>query len=111
MLREVTFKQGIVAQRMAMNMKYIEKDLARIVAKAQAYGVINSALAPDLVAHLIFSLHRVEVRFCLDTTSPSAEKSLAVLRQQFEMLFEGVSAQGATSVKTLNQPISSHKRQ
>ena len=106
MLREVTFKQGIVAQRMLATMKGIEKNLARLVAKAQADGVINSALAPDEVSHLIFSLHRVEIRFCLDAEQPSATASLAHLRNQFEILFDGLAVRGGGKIETLTQPMS-----
>lgn len=96
MLRENTFSSGgIVSQRIWDSVQDTEKHIARLVASAQAEGQINSGFVPDLAAHVIFSLYRVEVRFCMDYDEPDVEKSLANLRQQLELLLVGLSAGSA----------------
>lgn len=91
MLREITFRNGIVANRMWESIKDIERDLARLVAKAQADGDVNSSIAPDLAAHVIFSLYRVELRVCMDAEEPVGEPSLERLRRQLEVVLIGLS--------------------
>jgi AcrR family transcriptional regulator len=110
MLREIAFGRGIVAQRMWLSIVNIEQHLARLVAKAQADGLVNSGLTPDLVAHVLFSLYRVEIRFCLDAEEPNASASLAVLRQQCEVFYTGLRVRGEPHVAPLTQPFASRNR-
>jgi AcrR family transcriptional regulator len=93
MLREITFSSsGIVAARIWATVQETEQQIARLVARAQAQGQVSSSIAPTEAAHLIFSLHRVELRFCLDKAEPDVSGSLNKLRRQFEILFAGLKA-------------------
>jgi AcrR family transcriptional regulator len=91
MMRETTFRTGIVAARVFAGNVRAEQQVARIVARAQADGAISSAVAPDSAAHVLFSLYRIEIRFCLDDDEPDTEPSLARLREQFELVLAGLA--------------------
>lgn len=91
MMREVTFTGGIVSERIWEGVRRTEEQLARVVARAQAAGQVSSSVAPKLVAHVIFSLYRVEIRFCLDAEKPDVSHSLATLEQQLEVLVAGLA--------------------
>jgi AcrR family transcriptional regulator len=90
MMREITFSGGIVGKRIWAGVQESERYLARLVARAQADGHVSSSIAPDVAAHLIFSLYRVEIRFCLAESEPDVTASLARLRRQFEVLSSGL---------------------
>lgn len=97
MLREITFSSsGIVAARMWASVQQTEQQIARLVARAQAQNQVSSGIAPNEAAHLIFSLHRVELRFCLDKAGPDVPASLDRLRRQFEILFDGLKSRNVT---------------
>lgn len=91
MMREVTFTGGIVSERIWEGVRSTEEHLARIVARAQAAGQVSSNVAPKLAAHVIFSLYRVEIRFCLDAEEPDVPASLAKLEEQLEVLIAGLA--------------------
>jgi AcrR family transcriptional regulator len=91
MMREITFTGGIVSARIWEGVQGTEERLARLVARAQADDRVSSSIAPGLAAHVIFSLYRVEIRFCLDEAEPDVAGSLAKLRQQFEVVFTGLA--------------------
>jgi AcrR family transcriptional regulator len=93
MLREVTFSTGIVAQRIGEDLAQYEHYLARIVARAQAAGDISPSIRPDLAAHTLFNLHRIEIRICFGVPNPDIQQSLNNLRQQFELVFNGLRYQ------------------
>ena len=90
MMREFTFSGGIVAPRLREEVLVTERHLARLVARAQEDGRVTSHIAPGLAAHVFFSLHRVEIRFCLDSPEPDLAGSLAKLRQQLELVYSGL---------------------
>lgn len=90
MMREITFSGGIVAKRIWTGVQDTERYIARLVARAQADGRVRSSIAPDVAAHLIFSLYRVEIRFCLSEIHPDVSGSLEKLRREFEVLFSGL---------------------
>ena len=90
MLREVAFSSGIVAQRIGKDIAEYERCVARLVARAQAEGQISPAVRPDIAAHTLFNLHRIEIRICISTPNAKAEESLKNLRQQFELVFNGL---------------------
>lgn len=92
MLREVTFGEGTVAKRLRGDVVAMEQDLARLVARAQAVGTVHSNVAPEVAAHMIFALHRIELRACLIAEPPNIAASLAMLRVQFEILLAGLAA-------------------
>jgi AcrR family transcriptional regulator len=104
MLKEITFSTGgIVAKRLWASVQDTEHNVARIVARAQANGEVSSSISPDLVAHVIFSLYRVEIRFCLDQAKPNVEGSLTKLKGEFEVLISGLAPRhlyGASDVAT-----------
>ena len=90
MLKEVTFSTGgIVAARVRAGVQDVQPHLARLVARAQAEGQVSSGISPDLAAQVIFSLHRIELRFCLDAETPDVPASLDRLRSQLEVLLLG----------------------
>ena len=91
MMREFTFTGGIVAPRLREEVLVIEDHLARLVARAQEDGRVTSQIAPGLAAHVFFSLHRVEIRFCLDSPEPDIAGSLGKLRQQLELVYTGLT--------------------
>jgi AcrR family transcriptional regulator len=95
MMREITFTGGIVSERIWQGVQSTEENVARLVARAQAEEQVSSSIAPGLAAHVIFSLYRVEIRFCLDSDEPDVEGSLANLRRQFEVLFDGLAPKRA----------------
>lgn len=90
MMREITFSGGIVGERIWAGVQSTEEHLARLVARSQAEGRVSASIAPDLAAHIIFSLYRVEIRFCLNAGTPDVSGSLDKLRRQFEVLFTGL---------------------
>ena len=95
MMREITFTGGIVSARIWEGVRGTEEHVARLVARAQADDRVSWSIAPSLAAHVIFSLYRVEIRFCLDHPEPDVNGSLANLRQQFEVLFSGLAPRRA----------------
>lgn len=92
MMREITFSSGIVSSRIWTGVLDTERHIARLVARAQADGKVSPRIAPESAAHVIFSLYRVEIRFCLSKDSPDVEGSLNKLRQGFELLWSGLEA-------------------
>ena len=99
MLREIVFGGGIVAARIWAGNQDVERHIARIVARAQANGVVSPSIAPDLAAHVIFSLWRIEIRFCMNEAEPDIAASLQKLRRQLEVVFKGLQAQRADAVE------------
>jgi AcrR family transcriptional regulator len=96
MLREITFSTGgVVASRIWTSNQATEQHLSRLVSHAQAAGQISSAISPALAAHVVFSLYRVEIRFCLDHAEPDVPASLANLRRQFEVVLAGLKPTAA----------------
>jgi AcrR family transcriptional regulator len=95
MMREITFTGGIVSARIWEGVQDTEEMLAKLVARAQAADQVRSDVAPRLAAHVLFSLYRSEIRFCLDDDEPDVEESLAKLRQQFDMVFRGLAPRRA----------------
>jgi AcrR family transcriptional regulator len=98
MLREITFSGGIVATRLWTSVQGNEKHLAMLVARAQSTGHVSSSITPDLAAHVIFSLYRIEIRFCLDDNKPDIAGSLGKLRRAFEVLFVGLQPREVTGL-------------
>lgn len=95
MLREISFSSsGIVAARIWSTVRETEQHLARLVARAQAAGHVRPDLSPGMVAHLIFSLHRIELRACLDSDTPDVAASLNRLREQLNVVMSGVALPG-----------------
>lgn len=90
MLREIMFGKGMVAQRLANDIAETQRDVARIIARAQAAGSVSETVDPDLAAHVIFSIHRVEIRNCLNQDAPDLEASVANLRKQIELVLKGL---------------------
>jgi AcrR family transcriptional regulator len=105
MLREITFGGGIVATRIWASVLGTEREVARLVAQAQAKGLVSSSIAPDLAAHTIFSLYRIEIRFCMADDKPDVEASLTRLRRQFEVLYAGLEARPAPGVEEISTSI------
>jgi AcrR family transcriptional regulator len=95
MMRENTFTSGIVSARIWEGVKTTEEHLARVVARGQAADQVSSNIAPSLAAHVLFSLYRVEIRFCLDHDEPDIAGSLANLRQQFGIVLAGLQPRRA----------------
>ncbi len=100
MLREVTFSTGgVVATRIQAGVRDVQPHLARLVARAQAEGQVSSALSPDLAAQVIFSLHRIELRTCLDAEQPDIPASLERLRLQLGVLLTGLQPRPAPAAE------------
>ena len=97
MMREFAYEDGIVAPRLWEEVLVIEDRLARLVASAQEDGSVTAHVAPGLAAHVLFSLHRVELRFCLSNPEPDIAVSLANLRRQFELVFAGLTPRRSAS--------------
>jgi AcrR family transcriptional regulator len=91
MMRENTFTAGIVSARIWEGVLETEEHLARLIARGQATEWLSPGVAPALAAHVIFSLYRVEIRFCLDREEPDVESSLNGLRAQFEVILSGLA--------------------
>ncbi len=87
MLREITFHSGLVATRLWAGVQSQERHIAELIAHAQEKSLVNPDFDPDVLAHIIFSLHRTQLRFCLDEAEPDVTLSLDKLRQQFEVVF------------------------
>ena len=90
-MREITFTGGIVSVRIREGVQSTEDHLARLVAQAQAAHRISWGVAPGLAAHIIFNMYRAEIRYCLDDEEPDVAGSMANLRQQFDVLFDGLA--------------------
>ena len=99
MMRENTFTNGIVSARIWEGVKDTEETLARLVARAQADDLVSPNVAPGLVAHVLFSLYRVEIRFCLDASPPDVTGSLDTLRQQFVVVTDGLASRRLASLE------------
>ncbi len=87
MLREITFHAGLVATRLWAGVQNQERHIAELIAHAQDKNLVNPNFNPDVLAHIIFSLHRTQLRFCLDEAEPDVTRSLVNLKQQFEVVF------------------------
>ncbi len=117
MLREITFHAGLVATRLWAGVQSQERHIAELIAHGQAKGRVNSDFDPDVLAHIIFSLHRTQLRFCLDEDEPDVAKSLDNLRRQFEVVFAqrkksritASRAQSASRLTTTSTPASQQK--
>ncbi len=96
MMREITFTSGIVSARIWEGVRSSEENLARIVARAQAEEHVSAAIAPGVAAHVLFSLYRVEIRFCLDHDEPDTAASLDRLRHQFQTMLSGLAPRRTT---------------
>lgn len=93
MLREITFSTGgIVSERIRGGVQNIQQHLARILARAQAEGQVSSSVSPDLAAQVVFSLHRIELRFCLDFEELDIDSSLSRFRNQLQVIWMGLEA-------------------
>ena len=91
MLREITFSTGgVVAARIWASVKETEQHLAKLVARAQAEGLLSSDMRPALAAHVIFGLYRAEIRACMDTDEPDVPASLDRLREQLALVSTGL---------------------
>lgn len=90
LLREITFGRGRVARRLGEDLAETELEVAKIVSRAQARGQIHDGIAPNMVAHVIFSLHRVEIRRCLLEEVPDTEGSIRSLRRQIDVVVKGL---------------------
>ncbi len=87
MLREITFHAGLVATRLWAGVQNQERHIAELIAHAQDKDLVNPDFDPGVLAHIIFSLHRTQLRFCLDEAEPNVTRSLEDLKQQFEVVF------------------------
>lgn len=105
MLAEITFGRGMVAERLFKDIENTEHDIARIVARAQANGCVDCGIEPDIAAHIIFSLHRVEVRLCLNQEKPNMEGSLQRLRRQLEVLLAGLEKRRKQDSEQVPRPL------
>ena len=92
MLREITFGGGTVASRLWADVQDTERKIAALVARGQVDGRVSADIEPAIAAHIIFSLHRIQLRFCLDEPKPNIKASLEKLSRQFEVLFIGLEA-------------------
>ena len=99
MLREITFHAGLVATRLWAGVQSQERHIAELIAHGQAKGRINRSFDPDILAHIIFSLHRTQLRFCLDEAAPDVAKSLESLKRQLEVVFGQRRANVASASK------------
>lgn len=102
MMREITFTGGIVSARIWTGVQETEDHLARLVARAQADELVSASVAPQLAAHVLFGLYRVEIRFCLDDDEPDVAASLGTLRQQFEVVLSGLAARRVINPKDVS---------
>ncbi len=90
MMTEITFTDGLVAQRIWDGVQKTERRLAEIIVAAQHAGTVATGVAPELAAHVLFSLYRTEIRFCLAADRPDVKGSLGHLRQQFDIVCAGL---------------------
>jgi len=90
MMTEITFTDGMVAQRIWAGVQKTERRLADMIVEAQQAGIVAAGVRPELAAHILFSLYRTEIRFCLAADRPDIEGSLGNLRQQFEIVCAGL---------------------
>ena len=111
MLREITFHAGLVATRLWAGVQSQERHIAELIAHGQAKGRINRNFDPDVLAHIIFSLHRTQLRFCLDEAAPDVAESLKSLKRQLEVVFgqrkasvSPASKAGTTPFRMVNAP-------
>jgi AcrR family transcriptional regulator len=91
MMRETTFTTGIVSARVWEGTVRSEGHIARLVSRAQAADTVSPDIAPAAAAHVLFSLYRIEIRFCLDSDEPDVPVSLARLREQLELVNSGLA--------------------
>lgn len=91
MLREISFEGSEVSVRVRDGLDDLEEHLARLVARAQADACVSADLAPRAVARVLFSLYRVEIRFCFDAPQLEVAASLRRLRGQFELVARGLT--------------------
>jgi AcrR family transcriptional regulator len=91
LMRETTFVQGIVAKRVHLGFENTERHIGMLVARAQAAGEVDVDISHEVVAHLVFSLFRIEIRFCLSEEVAVPARSMKLLRGQIELLMSGLS--------------------
>ena len=106
MLREITFCASLVATRLWDGVQSQERQIARLLAEGQALGRVSSDVDPDVAAHIIFTLHRVQLRFCLDEAKPNVAANLNKLRRQFEVLFNGLEVRNVAARRRTVVPLS-----
>ena len=90
MMRETTFVRGIVAKRVHIGFENTERHVAMLVSRARINGTLRADVSPELAAHMIFSLFRIEIRFCLSEDEPDVARSVAMLKRQLELLMGGL---------------------
>ncbi|MGH7091126.1 MAG: TetR/AcrR family transcriptional regulator, partial [Stellaceae bacterium] len=94
MMREIAFTDGLVAKRIWIGVERTERRVAEIVMGAQKSGIVTAGISPEIAAHVLFSLYRTEIRFCLASDRPDVEGSLRNLRRQFELVCDGLRRRG-----------------
>ena len=104
MLREITFHAGLVATRLWAGVQNQERHIAELIGHAQEKNDVNPDFDPDVLAHIIFSLHRTQLRFCLDEEQPDVAASLDSLGRQFQVVFVR-QKRGASDAKRRPAPL------
>ena len=92
MLREVQFSDGIVAQRIGKDIAAFEHSIRDLVATAQHSGLLRNDVSPAAIAQMIFALHRIQMRICIAAERPNKRACLNTLKQQFQLLLDGLRA-------------------
>ncbi len=90
MMQQVTFMGSGVGNRIQAGLERTHQLLAKVIAQAQADGLVNQDMAPLAAAELIFLIYRAEIRRCLANDPPVIEDGIAALRRDFTILFEGM---------------------
>jgi len=90
MMQQVTFMGPGVGNRIQAGLERTHQLLAKVIAQAQADGLVNQDMAPLAAAELIFLIYRAEIRRCLANDPPMIEDGIAALRRDFTILFEGM---------------------
>jgi AcrR family transcriptional regulator len=90
MMQQVTFMGSGVGNRIQAGLERTHQLLAKVIAQAQADGLVNQDVAPLAAAELIFLIYRAEIRRCLAGDPPLIEAGIAALRRDFTILFEGM---------------------
>jgi AcrR family transcriptional regulator len=90
MMQQVTFMGSGVGNRIQAGLERTHQLLAKVIAQAQADGLVNQDMAPLAVAELIFLIYRAEIRRCLANDPPVIKDGIAALRRDFTILFEGM---------------------
>ena len=90
MMQQVTFMGSGVGNRIQAGLERTHQLLAKVIAQAQADGLVNQDMAPLAAAELIFLIYRAEIRRCLANDPPMIEDGIAALRRDFTILFEGM---------------------